>query len=265
MKISIYTAIKNGIANDFHALAMLRHHLPLADEIVVNEGYSTDESYEKISNIDPKIKVFRTKWEVPAGLDWSNSFKNDAKNMATGDWCILLDADEFIPEWQFDEIRNYLLDSKEMMHSMQFINFYGNYKVYHAAPLKVFWPDRKMNIHRNSDSIEIWGDGSNVKIKGVEFKWDVDESMFMVHHMGMVRDPAILRKKWWIQGRAINGKRVRFSPPDFMFRLFPHDWRDPQFFDDLRLYDGPLIKAVRDDPGEFIRDNEMLIKYIETR
>ena len=51
MKISIYTSVKNGIENDFHVEAMLKHHAPLVDEIIVNEGYSTDGTYERIREI----------------------------------------------------------------------------------------------------------------------------------------------------------------------------------------------------------------------
>ena len=58
MKISIYTYLRNGIALDYHAVQMLKHHLPLADEIVINEGYSDDGTYEAIRNLDPKIKIF---------------------------------------------------------------------------------------------------------------------------------------------------------------------------------------------------------------
>ncbi|MGH8208927.1 MAG: hypothetical protein ACREU6_04905, partial [Steroidobacteraceae bacterium] len=68
MKLSVYTAIKDGIANDLHIEAMLKHHVPLADEIVVNEGYSSDDTYERIRNLDPKIKIFRSEWETPKDL-----------------------------------------------------------------------------------------------------------------------------------------------------------------------------------------------------
>lgn len=59
MKISLYTFVKNGLFYDFHVEAMLRHQLPLADEIIVNEGLSTDGTYEAIRSIDPKIQVHR--------------------------------------------------------------------------------------------------------------------------------------------------------------------------------------------------------------
>ncbi len=266
MKLSLYTAVKDGIAQDLHVEAMLRHHLPLADEIIVNEGYSTaDDTYERVRNIDPKIKVFRSVWETPQNLQWCIGFKEAARKAATGDWCIHLDCDEFIPEWEFEAIRRHLEHTEDIMVPVRFINFYGNYKVFHADPLKANWPERKMIIHRNLPDIEFWGDGSNVRLRDKEFTWDTSKEMYTVHHMGMIRDAAILRYKWWIQGRAVSGRSTKRKPPKFLFQLFPHDWKDPQFFPDLKLYTGPDIRAVREDPAEFTRDKMKLVRAIEAR
>jgi hypothetical protein len=263
MKISVYTAIKNGLSNDLHPLAMLKHHLPLADEIIVNEGYSVDGTYEAIRSLDPKIKIFRSVWETPKDEAWCIGFKDFARRKATGDWCIHLDSDEFIPEWEFSIIRNRLQSTDKIMHSVEFLNFYANYKVLHAFPEKSNWPPRKMIIHRNLPNIEFWGDGSNIRIAGSDFSWDDGPSLCSVHHMGMIRDPAVLREKWWTQGRAMAGKGGGFKPPRFLFKLFPHDWKDPEFIDYLRVYEGPFINAVIADPEEFVRDKWSLYKHIK--
>jgi len=244
---------------------MLRHHLPLADEIVVNEGYSTDGTFDAIRSIDPKIKIFRSVWETPKDEAWAIGFKEFAKQKASGDWCIHLDSDEFIPEWEFSTIRERLQSSESFMHSVEFLNFYANYKVLHAFPEKSNWPPRKMIVHRNLPEIEFWGDGSNIKIAGSRFDWNDGPQLCSVHHMGMIRDPAVLREKWWLQGRAMAGKGGRFKPPKILFKLFPHDWKDPEFLDYLRPYEGPFIQAVTDDPGEFVRDKWSLYNYIKGR
>jgi hypothetical protein len=265
LKISIYTAIKNGISNDLHPVAMLKHHLPLADEIIVNEGYSEDATYESIRSIDSKIKVVRSHWETPKNEAWCIGFKDFARRHATGDWCIHLDSDEFIPEWEFSTIRETLQKSSSTMHSVNFLNFYANYKVLHAFPELSNWPPRKMIIHRNLPNIEFWGDGSNVRISGTDFNWDAGTPIGTVHHMGMIRDPAILREKWWIQGRAMSGKSTRIKPPRLVFRLFPHDWKDPEFLEYLRPYEGPYIRAVEDFPGEFVRDEFVLYDFLKQK
>ena len=84
MRLSIYTFVKDGLFYDFHVVDMLRHHLPLADEIIVNEGYSSDGTYERIAHLDPRVKVFRSHWGKPTSFDWFLGSKNEARRRCTG-------------------------------------------------------------------------------------------------------------------------------------------------------------------------------------
>jgi glycosyltransferase involved in cell wall biosynthesis len=255
MKLSIYTFVKNGLFQDYHVVGMLRHHLPLADEIIVNEGYSTDGTYEAISRLDPKIRITRTHWGQATSFDWFLNFKNEARRQCTGDWCILLDCDEFIPEWEFERLRRYLERTADVLIPTRLINFYANYKVYHRYPEKVNWPARKMTIHRNLPEMEVWGDGSNVGLRGQGERWDTSAEEFVVHHFGFVRSAARLREKWRnLQGNLHNAKRKWLRVPSFVFNWFPHNWLDPQFLPDLAVHEGPFLKVVRDNRSEFVRD-----------
>jgi glycosyltransferase involved in cell wall biosynthesis len=254
MKLSIYTCVKDAIYWDLHALAMLKHHLPLADEIVVNEGYSTDGTFEAIQDLDPKIKVFRSHWPKPGGLNWYNSFKDEARRRCTGDWCMLVDCDEFVPEWDFERLRARLSTAKEDLLSVSVINFYGNYRVFHARPQASNWPAKKMILSRNRTDVEAWGDGANVRIAGQRLAWPETEGEFVIHHFGMVRHAPRLREKWRNQQGRVYGT-MRLPLPNFVFRWLPHRWDDPDFFDYLEVYDGPYIRAVVEDPDEFVRDD----------
>src|SRR5581483_9896449 len=159
MKISIYTTVKNGLYFDYHIVPMLKHHLPFADEIVVNEGYSNDGTYEAIANLDPKIKIIREKWDAGSkDKTMYMQLKDRVRKACTGDWCISLDCDELIPEWEFDRVRAFLPTATKPIVALKFIHFYGNYQVYHARPEKVKWPIHKHPVHRNTDEIEVWGD-----------------------------------------------------------------------------------------------------------
>jgi glycosyltransferase involved in cell wall biosynthesis len=267
VKLSIYTFVRNGLFYDFHVVEMLKHHVPFADEIIVNEGYSDDGTYDAIHRLDPKIKVFQTRWDRHSGLDYIRQVKNETRRRCTGDWCILLDCDEFIPEWEWDRIRVLLSRSDRLMHPVRLLNFYGNYRVYNDNPLRFRWPARKMLIHRNVPDIEVWGDGASVRQVGVALEWppeEEDEPVF--HHFGFVRHGARLREKWRnMRGQIYNGPAPRFRLPSFLFNLWPHNWKDPQFLPYLRLYEGPHIQPVRDNPGEFVRDKELLYRYLLAR
>lgn len=269
MKISIYTFVKDGIKFDFHIVDMLRHHLPFADEIIVNEGYSSDNTFEQIKNLDPKIKIFRNEWDRSDPKTWSQKFKNQARKLCSGDWCILLDCDEFIPEWDFERIRNYLFGTDKLIIGMRYLNFYGNYKVINQNPLKNGWPAVKHTIHKNLENIEVWGDGSNVRLTGSE--GSITEQPYYgtpfvdVHHFGFVRNAARLREKWRIQRKRNNDNTWADLIPSFIYDILPHKWVDSQFIDDLALYEGPYIDAVVKNPQEFIRDDLQLYTYLKSK
>jgi glycosyltransferase involved in cell wall biosynthesis len=264
VKLSIYTGVKDGLFYDFHIVPMLRHHLELADEIIVNEGYSTDGTFEAISSIDPKIQVHRFEWDRSDPNGWHRAFKNQARRLCSGDWCILLDSDEFIPEWEFERLRCFLERTDKLVVPVRFLHFYGNYKVYLERHDSII-PTTGHRIHRNLAQIEVWGDGANIGIGGKPVDGAlIAAEIFEVHHFGTVRHPARLRQKWRTQARQHNAERPRWDrTPSFLFDLFPHEWEDPSFLDGLALYEGPYIKAVREDPGEFIRDDFKLLQRVQ--
>lgn len=254
MRLSIYTFVRDGLFYDFHVEAMLRHHLDLADEIIVNEGYSTDGTYEVVSRIDPKVQVFRTRWTDSKGLDWYTRFKNEARRHCTGDWCLLLDADEFIPEWEFGPLRTFLESTSHDLVALRYLNFYGNFKVYQTRPRQFGWPERQVRIHRNLSGIEAWGDGANVGGAEYDLDKDVSQVEFTCHHFGFVREAARLRQKWHKQGRLHQNRASWLSRCSVLFDWLPHRWTDPVFTSGLATYDGPYVDAVVKDPEEFVRD-----------
>jgi glycosyltransferase involved in cell wall biosynthesis len=266
MKLSIYTFVKDGLFYDFHVAAMLRHHLALADEIIVNEGYSTDGTFEAIRDIDPKVQVHRFHWDQSDPNGWHRGFKNQARRLCTGDWCILLDCDEFIPEWEFTRLRTFLATTEKLLVQVRFVHFYGNYRVYLARQRQIV-PVTGVRIHRNLPEVEVWGDGANVRVHGRENEAAiVAEETFDVHHFGNVRNPARLRQKWRVQAKQHNASNPRWDRvPGFVFNLFPHRWSDEDFLKDLAIYEGPHIAAVRDDPGEFTRDDSWLYEHLKAR
>jgi hypothetical protein len=266
MKISIYTIVRDGIYLDLHVEAMLKHHLPLADEIVVNEGYSSDDTFKRISNIDPKIKVFREKWDPgdKPGMLFAEC-KNHARVRCTGDWCIMLDCDEFIPEWEFDRIRQELAKATKPIYRLNHVQFYGTYKVIHRDPIKVTWAGFKRQIHRNQENIRVVHDGSNVVVEGGPDEVADSDPFFECHHTGQIRRPARLRQKWRVEHKLKLDSPKQDRTPGIVFDLAPHDWFDKQYLDDLIVYQGPLVKAIRDDPAEFVRDDDKLYDFLRNR
>lgn len=266
MRLSIYTFVKNGLYYDFHVVPMLRHHLPLADEIVVAEGYSNDGTFEAIRDLSPKIRIQRLKEDRSDPNSWHRKFKNEARRSCTGDWCILLDCDEFIPEWEFDRLRQLLRTTDKTIAPVRFTHFYGNYRVY-IARLPKITPATGLRIHRNLPDVEVWGDGANVRLAGrADDASVVASDTIDVHHFGTVRHPARLRQKWRTQARQHDPHKPRWDrTPGVLFDMFPHRWDDPDLLPHLEIYEGPYIDAVRQDPGEFTRDELWLYDYLKRR
>lgn len=266
MTLSVYTFVRNGLYYDFHVVPMLRHHLGLADEIVVVEGYSDDGTYEAISTLDPRIKVFREREDRSDPNAWHRKFKNDARARCTGDWCVLLDCDEFIPEWEFDRLRQQIATTDQDILPVRFTHFYGNYRVY-IADLPAITPLTGWRIHRNLPTIEVWGDGANVRHVGREDDPVASpDAAIAVHHFGTVRHAARLRQKWRTQAKQHDAAKPTWDKtPGFVFDMFPHRWDDPDLLPRLQVYDGPFIGEVMRDPAEFTRDDMWLYRHLQER
>jgi glycosyltransferase involved in cell wall biosynthesis len=262
MKLSLYTCVKNGLFYDYHVVDMIKHHLPLFDEIIIYDGNSTDGTAEVLRDIDSKVKLFSGDWGSPTHQDWFADFKNEARQRCTGDWCVLLDPDEFIPEWEFERFRETMAKSDYPIIRLDWIHFYGNYKVYNARPEKKRWAVYKYQAHRNVADFEVWGDGSNVGPKSKDYTGLVSPEQFVCHHFGMVRYPSRLRQKLRVVHGAKSAIRRWIPIPSFVFNLLPYDWFDKDFLDDLEIYDGKLIETVRRNPKEFTRDNLRLYRYL---
>ena len=167
-------------------------------------------------------------------------------------------------EWSFEPIREAMRTTPKMTLPMKLLNFYGNYKVLNAFPEKFRWPAFKMNIHRNVPEIALHGgDASSVRHMAEEFALNPEDAVCDLHHFGPVRRPAVMREMWRnMRGRLYNAPPPRFRLPSFLFKLFPHDWKDPDFLPHLRVYAGPYCKAVLDDPAEFTRDGMQLFALL---
>jgi glycosyltransferase involved in cell wall biosynthesis len=251
MKLSLYTFVKDGLRLDYHTTAMLRYHAKLFDEIVVAEGYSTDGTYEAIRDIDPKIRIIRSDLGSSLSNDWYVRGKDLARGECTGDWCVMVDSDEFLPEWEFVRLRQTLATTSETILPFRFLHFYGNYRVHLLTSNAPFG----RRVHRNLPDMEVWGDGMNVRQRGVELTRPNLDGAFLCHHFGEVRRPARLREKWRAQGRRYHGVAKRDWLPSLAFDLLPHRWCRDSMLPRIRIYNGPYVSAVQEDPAEFVRDN----------
>jgi glycosyltransferase involved in cell wall biosynthesis len=94
--ISVCMIVKNEEASLERALASCA---PWASEIVVNDTGSTDRTLE-IARSFPLVRVIQSEWTQ----DFSHA-RNLSLRAARYSWCMMLDADNVVPEEQFPKLR----------------------------------------------------------------------------------------------------------------------------------------------------------------
>jgi len=129
--------------------------ISFADEIIVVDSYSTDGTYEYLSN-HPKVRVIQ------------NPFKNFTVQkaftlkQATNDWVLFLDADEVVPENLQNEIRATINNNpkhvaywfyRKFMFQKERLRFSGwqtdkNYRLFRKS--KVNFSDKRI-VHETLD------------------------------------------------------------------------------------------------------------------
>lgn len=96
MKLSICLAVHNESANLHYSIGSV---IDWADEIVVVDGESTDDTVTKLRAYGPKVRIISS-----PNVPMFHSMKQKAIEAAQGDWILQLDADEEITEKLRDEI-----------------------------------------------------------------------------------------------------------------------------------------------------------------
>ncbi|RMF92375.1 MAG: glycosyltransferase [Candidatus Schekmanbacteria bacterium] len=144
-----------------------------ADEIVIVDGGSKDETKEKLLDLDDKrIKLIESPWENDFGKQRQISLEN-----CTGDWIIRIDADEVFSEEFENNIKNYLENTTANAVTIRQCNLVGNthyysktYDNFEACP----------RIFKKLPNVR-WVNKIHEVVAGIEgevAKWDV----YVVHY-----------------------------------------------------------------------------------
>ena len=107
MKLSAHMIVKNGVKFDYPFLEACESVLPICDELVVLEGYSDDETYDRLVALQrnaPKLKIIRERWDKEHFLVLSE-MTNLAIEACVGKYHLQIQADEIIPEYYHNAIR----------------------------------------------------------------------------------------------------------------------------------------------------------------
>jgi glycosyltransferase involved in cell wall biosynthesis len=125
MSISVVFVVKNAINQGYCFIDSLKSCLPIADEIIISEGFSDDDTLRYIMEFRDKyesqvpIHVFQDRWEEKSyhGEVIANVSMR-AIEKSTFDWIYYLQADEIIPPENEAHIKH--IATLDEFHSISF-------------------------------------------------------------------------------------------------------------------------------------------------
>jgi hypothetical protein len=199
VKVSGFTIIRNGIKYFYPFREAILSILPLCDELIVNVGYSDDDTFNAVKSIESnKIKIIRRKWDMTLreGGKILSIESNAALNECKGDWGIYIQADEVLHEKYIDTVvqamQYYLNNSSVEGLRFRYRHFYGSYDYFQDNYRN--WYIKETRVIRINKDIISWGDAMNFKhLDGSSIEpVDIDAE---IYHYGWVKPPDTMMLK----------------------------------------------------------------------
>ncbi len=239
MRVSGFTFVANVVRAGYPVQASLRSLLPLVDELVVVIAPSEDQTETVIREVrDPRIRLLHADPVPLKGPAYYAHYTDVAFQACHGDWCIYLQADEVIPEWDYPRIREAL---KRFFHdprvegmALRYRHFYGSPRYYHHG---YGWYAREVRILRNLPGIHAWGDAQGFRRNGRKLRVVLLDAW--IHHYGWMLPPHRMLQKIY-QSEWVRGLRTEIPPVPERVRA-EEVYRETE---GLRPYTGPHPRVM---------------------
>ncbi|MGD6852330.1 MAG: hypothetical protein ACQCN6_09755 [Candidatus Bathyarchaeia archaeon] len=99
--ISGFIVLKNVVKTGYPFVEAIAASLPVCDEFLISEGYSTDSTFElveKIAQLNKKVKVYRQEWPSIRSYSAIAEVTNLVRAKCSGDYIFSIQANEIIHE-----------------------------------------------------------------------------------------------------------------------------------------------------------------------
>ncbi len=199
MKVTGFTFIRNAIIYDYPIEEAIRSILPLCHEVVVAVGASDDDTLALIQSIDAtKIRIIETTWDDSLreggrvlALETDKAY---AAIAADSDWCIYIQGDEVLPEWEIETVRTamqrYQNDDRVEGLLFHYKHFYGSYDYIGASRR---WYRNEIRVIRKDPNICSYKDAQGFRKHNQ--KLNVAQIEATIHHYGWVKHPSVQQHK----------------------------------------------------------------------
>jgi glycosyltransferase involved in cell wall biosynthesis len=99
--ISGFMIVKDVLKQGYPFVEAIASALPICDEFLISDGYSTDGTYEvvkRISSLNPKVKVYRQKWPDKKISTVLTDVTNELRSKCSFQYILSVQANEIIHE-----------------------------------------------------------------------------------------------------------------------------------------------------------------------
>jgi len=206
--ISVCFVIKNGLINGYPFWESLESSLPIANEIVISEGYSSDKTYEVLLKFRDKykdrVKLFQADWSRNVGGcgEIISVISSEAMSRCTCKWIYYLQADEIIHKDNCNILKDIASGKLGNYNSVCFnyAHFIGSWK---PLPKGGAAYSNAIRMVKNTREISLMGDGWTFK-GSIHPVFDPNSIPKPIYHFGWVF-PKNIDQKNVEQGKIYSG------------------------------------------------------------
>jgi glycosyltransferase involved in cell wall biosynthesis len=245
--ISGFMVVKDALKQGYPFVEAVASALPVCDELLVSDGYSTDGTFEtlqKIASLNKKVKVFRNEWSN-RGLTIIADVSNDLRKKCTSTNLFYIQAPEIVHEDDLKMLKALpeLFPETETF-CLPYTSVISNFKIQEEFRLRLV---------RNLDRINLTGDA---------WAFSVSRKFIRSEAMSKLKRPKKLlsyvgRGIEWTYAGSLNNKKSRavylpkpvFRYPvlfkeNFIERCKGHAWHlnMPDYYN--------LVSEVQKEEGE---------------
>lgn len=229
-KISAYICVRNAIELDYCLVAGAESLIPVADELVICDGESTDGTLDLIKDLmarDSRVRMVTYPWTNPHNVpDFWVNWLNFARNTLRHPMQLTIDADEVLAAQSYPAILELAAQNRSAMFHR--LNFWQDAE--HLAPenrccgtmVARMGPS---NLYMPSDEPHP-AQRENVR------KYAVEDDRLLIYHYGFIRDPqAFVRKSIVVQNMFFGSVDARITDMADQGK----SWKDRDYFEGLPL------------------------------
>jgi hypothetical protein len=211
--------LKNVLKTGYPFVESIAASLPVCDEFLISEGYSTDGTFEvveKISKLNKKVKFFRQEWPNIKKYSVIAEVTNSIRAKCSYDYIFSIQANEIVHERSVELIRALPeVCPKVNSFSLPFVHLVKEHK---------FYEDFRLRFAKNLKSIVAVGDAWTL---GLSESFTNSEALKALRHPRRLRQYINKGIEWSYTNSCVNSLSRAIYLPKPIYRywsLFPVDY-----------------------------------------